>query len=565
MTQTTPPLPRRSRIRRFFSFIMFRFVPVLLILGTVWTGAQVIAAFSRQYNAYNDINARHDAYSGTATAIATANDTDVQSNSLFPADDSGLVMVQFSTNTPEGGSTSPEVVISPTSSDILNSTTATPTPIPSPAPPTSSNPTPVIIPTIIPPLAQPPVAQLDGTAVPTQVPLIPREHVLVNIMILGGDDEVTEDSTVRTDTMIIVSINTETHTVSMFSLPRDLWVYMPTNNPAMTRLNTVFGIGRVNGWADNGWDLLRQTIFYNFGINVHYYAKINFTGFETIIDTVGGVEVANDCAYEDYYPIAPIEQLDLSRPQEENYKLRTLPVGYYMMDGFDALWFARTRRSTTDFDRNHRQQAIIKAVFRKALQSGQIAQLPQLWGEFTQVVETNVPFETMLGLVPIAVSLNPDSVESFTLVRTYHTTPWQPPSGAFAGQAVQLPNYQPIHDLLVDFYTPPTENQINSTKPPIAVYNGTANPDWDKVAAGRLREDGYNAYAAGPADRTDYADSMLIDEAALDKDSLTGKIADILNIGGGNITTQANPARTADYRVIVGASYNSCDAEGMGA
>ena len=247
MTQTTPPLPRRSRIRRFFSFIMFRFVPLLLILGTVWTGAQVIAAFSRQYNAYNDITARHDAYSGTATAIATANDTDVQSNSLFPADDSGLVMVQFSTNTPEGGSTSPEVVITPTSSDILNSVTATPTPIPSPLPPTSSQATPVTIPTIIPPLAQPPVTELDGTAVPTQVPLIPREHVLVNIMILGGDDEVTDDSTVRTDTMIIVSINTETHTVSMFSLPRDLWVYMPTNNPAMTRLNTVFGIGRVNG------------------------------------------------------------------------------------------------------------------------------------------------------------------------------------------------------------------------------------------------------------------------------------------------------------------------------
>nr|MCU0514822.1 LCP family protein [Anaerolineae bacterium] len=296
----------------------------------------------------------------------------------------------------------------------------------------------------------------------------------------------------------------------------------------------------------------------------HYYARINFTGFEAIVDALGGIELAVDCQYEDYYPIAPLDQLDLTRPIEENYKLRTLPVGFYSFNGFDALWYARTRRATDDFDRNDRQQRVIRAVFRKALQTGQLAQLPELWTQFTGVVETNVPFELMLGILPIALNLNPEAIETFTLIRTYHTTPWQPPTGPFAGQSVQLPVYEPIRQLLTDFYTPPTGSQLNRALPPIAVYNGSPNPDWDKVAAGRLRDEGFNAYAAGAADNAAYTDTLLLDNAALDKDSLADDIADLLNITPAHITVQPDPNRQADYRVIVGANYNSCSAPGLG-
>ena len=69
----------------------------------------------------------------------------------------------------------------------------------------------------------------------------------------------------------------------MLSLPRDLLVYIPSGR--MGRLNTAYGIGENLSWdPGGGFGLLRQTLFYNFGINVHYHARVNFSGFEAVID-----------------------------------------------------------------------------------------------------------------------------------------------------------------------------------------------------------------------------------------------------------------------------------------
>lgn len=92
-------------------------------------------------------------------------------------------------------------------------------------------------------------------------------------MLLGVDSELTGVAVDRTDTMIIVSINRTTNTVSMLSLPRDLYVYIP--GWTMQRLNLAFTHGEQVGWTGEGFGLLRQTIFYNFGINVHYYVDKN--------------------------------------------------------------------------------------------------------------------------------------------------------------------------------------------------------------------------------------------------------------------------------------------------
>ncbi len=562
-TETQPSAPGRSGVRRFFSFFVFRLVPLALILGIVWSGYQVISAFAAQYNAHNAIVARQEAYIGTATAIAPAEDTGIQNNHAF--DTSDVVMIQFATNTPQGAA---PVVPTTSSSGFATSTPAvvqpaatlepalTATVVATQAPIIES--TTIPLPTFFAPNPVPEVAEIAGTAAPTQVPLIPRNYELVNILLLGTDDEVVDDGVLRTDTMIVVSINTQTRSVAMLSLPRDLFVYVPT--PTMTRLNTVYGIGESFGWDGGGFGLLRQTIFYNFGINVHYFARVNFTGFETIINTLGGVDIAVDCAYTDFYPN---EVIDPNLPIEQNYYLRTLEVGFYTMTGFDALWYARTRKDTTDFDRGRRQQQLLRAIFRKALSSGQLSQLPQLWGDFTQVVETNLPFETMLGLLPIALNLDPDKIETFAMIRTYHTTPWQPASGPLAGQAVQLPNFEPIQQLLTDFYTPPTESQLTVVGPSIAVFNGTIFADWDKVAAAFLREEGYNAYPAGTADNTAYGDSLLVDLVGDDKSSLAGSLSQLLNVQQPNISIAPDANRQFDYQVIVGATYNSCDAEGM--
>jgi LCP family protein required for cell wall assembly len=394
------------------------------------------------------------------------------------------------------------------------------------------------------------ISEAGGTAVPTIVPVVDRQgYDLINIILLGGDDEVTQDNFVRTDVMIIVSINRNTNTVAMLSLPRDLYVYMP--NGTMNRLNLAYAVGENVGWTDGGFGLLRQTILYNFGINVHYYALVNFSGFETIIDTIGGVDIPVDCAYQDWYPN---DVIDSNLPVEENYHLRTLDVGYYAMSGFDALWYVRTRKSSDDFDRGRRQQQVLRAIWRKTRDSGQLANFPSIWNDATRIVKTNLGFEDMLGLVPIALSLDVSRIESFTLTRWYHTTPWTTP----ASDNVQIPNYETIRPLLEDFYQPPTESQIEIAGASIAVYNGTPNESWDRVAAERLAWERFNAVAGGTADNTNYTDTILIDHTGTEKGNSREEIAKLLNVKPENIISEPDPNRTVDFEVILGSNYNSC-------
>lgn len=393
---------------------------------------------------------------------------------------------------------------------------------------------------------------INGTAVPTIVPLVPREYDLVNIILLGGDDELSEGGYYRTDTMIIVSINRDTHTVSMLSLPRDLFVYIPTTNGAMERLNVVYAFGESIGWTGGGFGLLRQTILYNFGINVHYYARVNFSGFKQIIDTLGGVDIAVDCAYQDYSLIGAEAPSDSVAADE--YGLRTLPVGYYTMDGESALWYARTRKISWDFDRGRRQQQLLRAIWQKSLDRISLANAADLWNQGMQMIETDMQLQDFLGLLPIALNLDVSRIRSYTMVRDFHVYPWQPPDGSY----VQLPNYENMRRLLEDFYRPPANNQLLVEGATIAVYNGTTHSDWDFVAADRLRWEGFRAVAMGAANNTDYQDTILIDYTGQQKGSSLYAIAAILNVKPENIRIEPDANRVADFGVFVGTNYNSC-------
>ncbi|MCC6801762.1 MAG: LCP family protein, partial [Anaerolineae bacterium] len=378
---------------------------------------------------------------------------------------------------------------------------------------------------------------------------------LLKVLLLGNDGEITEDNFLRTDTMIIVSINRTAGTVAMLSLPRDLYVYIP--GWTMQRLNLAYIHGEAGGWASGGFGLLRQTLLYNFGINVHYYAMVNLTGFKAIVDAVGGIDLAVNCAIEDLPLIDTEVPRGAYRANEEGYYV--LPVGYYSMTGAEALWYARSRHSSDDFDRGRRQQQVLRAVWRKARDSGLLGNVIPLWNEGSQYVQTDMTLEDILSLVPLALSLDPSRIEDFRLIRTYHTTPWQPPDGS----NVQVLNYEPLRQLLQDFYTPPTQNQLVAESATVSVRNGTANPDWDRVAADYLLRGGFVALPEGAADNVGYTDTILIDHTGRSKGSSLSDIAQALNVKPENVRAEPDPNRTYDFEVILGGSYNSCDSHSV--
>ena len=314
----------------------------------------------------------------------------------------------------------------------------------------------------------------------------------------------------------------------MLSLPRDLFVYIPHGN--MGRLNTAFGIGETLEWnPGRGFGLLRQTLFYNFGINVHYYARVNFSGFEAIIDRLGGIDIAVDCAYRDLYPA-------LNASGEIVYRWRTLDVGYYSFGGFDALWYARTRKYADDIDRGPPSTAIASRNLAQSAQQGLVRTLPGLWSELVEVVDTDLPFDLMLRLLPHVVGLDLGGIENFTFKKKYHFTNWDTPDGS----EVLLPVRDTVAALMQDFYTPPSRHQAALAGPSIAVYNASGMENWDIVASDRLRWSGYNARALGPlSDGERYESNALIDHVATEKGSLVPLILKALNMDEEQVTRNA--------------------------
>jgi polyisoprenyl-teichoic acid--peptidoglycan teichoic acid transferase len=500
------------------------------------------------------------------TAVPTNTTAPTETHTIMPSatEEPVLVAAQFSTNTPRPlvfATNTPDGsgMVFSTSTPIPTATaTFTATFTPTVTPTFTLTPTPTLTPTITPTLTETPrplptvlfAPSVEDGSFPTSVPLVPRNYNLTNILLLGGDDELTSDSSVRTDSMIVVSINRDTGTVSMMSLPRDLYVYIP--NGEMNRLNVAYTIGDVIGWTGGGFGLMRQTILYNFGINVHYYVRVNFSGFKELIDTLGGVDIAVDCAYQDYGLIGA----EVPEGAEEfgDEGLHTLDVGYYHMDGAQALWYARTRRNSSDFDRGRRQQQLLRAIWHRAKDVVSLTNAATLWNQGMDVIETDLAFDDFFSLLPTVLSLDVAQIESYTLIYTYHTTPWQ----TAAGDSVQLPNYETMRPLLEDFYMPPSDSRLSLSGATIAVYNGTSNEFWDYVAVERLAWDGFMAYAAGPAENVEYSDSVIIDYTGQQKGSNLYEIAATLNILPENIIIDPQADRVADYGVFLGANYDSC-------
>lgn len=547
-----------GRIRSTAAYLAYYLLPAILLIGILVLGVEIAQAFIVYENERTLITERADAYADTATAIAptiTLTPSATLEGEVM-ADSFSISGQLFITNTPRPTSHGGETITPTPIADISAEPTATP--MPQVTIDASVFGTPGPVPTILfpeNPVVDP--AAPHETAIPTSFPVIDRRGAnLVNILLMGQDNEITGESLARTDTMIVVSINRDTNSVAMLALPRDLFVYMP--QVGMQRLNVAFAIGDSLGWDGGAFFYMRQVILYNLGINVHYFAMVDLSGFAELVDTVGGVDIAVDCQILDDELIGAEVPAAAEQIGPDDF---LLPVGYYTFSGKEALWYARSRYNSDDFDRGRRQQQILRAAWRKVRDTGMltdVAALPGLVSEGLSVLNTDLQAQDILGLLPLALQVEPENIENFRFLRLHHTTPWTPQSGAYEGQNVQLPNPDQVFDLMTDFYTPPTDNQISTRLASIRVRNGTPNPLWDRVAAERLGWSNMAAFAAGDADQTDYPSTVIMDYTSSDKGSSLGVIVQELNIKPENIIVQPDPNREVDFEVIVGADYNAC-------
>lgn len=434
--------------------------------------------------------------------------------------------------------------------------TATYTPSPTPVPPKPPKP---VVEGYATPVETPP------TAIPTPVQPVTVPDGVINVMLLGSDRR--EDTGgYRTDTIVIVSINRKAGTVNMLSLPRDLYVYIP--GWTMNRINTAAGRGSSVGWPGGGPGLLKDTLLYNFGITVHYYARVEFDNFKDIVDILGGVEVPVDCALQGWVLKAPRkERSDFSSfddyvaytdPESGNWEPYTLSVGVHHLDGYMALWYARLRqgiepgKSYTDYDRARRQQQVLRAILNQSQSLGLVTRIPELWAQYSDLVETDMGLGNMLQLAPIAADMDNSKINSYIITPDLLTA-WVVPTD---GSQVSLPSPGVIEQFVAMAMQPPAENYLVANTVKVEVRNGTPTERIDEVAADRfIREGGMLVVPTGFADNKSYPQTVIYDFTGRRKTSQLVILQHILHVADKQVVVQPDPNRAFDYVVILGADY----------
>ena len=189
-----------------------------------------------------------------------------------------------------------------------------------------------------------------------------------NILLLGVDGDDSSGS-LRSDSMILVSLDTIHGKIKLSSFMRDSWVQIPGHRFA--KLNAAYSLG--------GAQLVADTIEYNFKVNINDFVLVDFTMFTDIIDALGGVDVE----------VTPAEAKFINRTTRH-----TIESGEQVhLDGAKALVYCRIRKLDSDYMRTYRQRKVIKALLEKV----NVANAPKLFAAFFSVIpkiQTNMnPFE----------------------------------------------------------------------------------------------------------------------------------------------------------------------------
>lgn len=211
-----------------------------------------------------------------------------------------------------------------------------------------------------------------------------------NILLIGTDAR-SSDEDGRSDSMIVLSINTKKNRIVMTSILRDSYVEIPGHGS--NRINAAYSYGQE--------DLLIQTIEQNFKIPIDAYAKVDFFSFIDIVDAVGGVEIDVSEEEKEWVNAYLNETNELLGKEFGDGYLTS--AGVQTLSGKQALSYARIRYIGTDFQRTERQREIITAVIDKAKKSGPTA-ITKIMDSVMPNVKTNMKHSELTMLVMKAVT-----------------------------------------------------------------------------------------------------------------------------------------------------------------
>lgn len=263
-----------------------------------------------------------------------------------------------------------------------------------------------------------------GTPVPTSTIPAWNGTDRLNILLIGSDQR-PKEGTFNTDTLIVVSIDPVSKQVAMFSLPRDTVDVPIPPGPARSVFGSVYR-GKINslwmnarGRADafpgndrtRGFNALKSVLGELYGLDIQYYIEVNFEGFKDIVDTLGGVTVnVQNPVLDDRYP-------------GDRGTIRVyIPAGVQHMDGSRALIYARSRHTSSDFDRAQRQQRIILSIRDQADPAAILAHLQELLTDLKKSFKTDIPQGKLPQLIGLSSQIDSTKIRSFVFTPPRYAT-----------------------------------------------------------------------------------------------------------------------------------------------
>ena len=363
----------------------------------------------------------------------------------------------------------------------------------------------------------------------------------INILLLGMGGEGHAGSYL-TDTIMVVSIDPNHKKVAMLSIPRDFYLYIPKHG--YNRINTMYWDGEKSGVKGGGLAMSKDVVSDLLDINIHYAVAVDFDGFKDIVNTLGGVTVDVEKDLVDYqYPT-----------EKGGYQTVKIKKGVKKMDGELALKYARSRKSTSDFDRAARQQKVMVAIKEKALKMETIinpAKVSGLIDALGKHLKTDIQLWEIQRMIDIFKDIDTSNIvnkvinEEEGLVKTKMIN----------GMSVVVPlsgDYSEIrkfaHELFVDTF-------ITDENASIIVLNGTKNANSAKNLSSLLTSYNYSIVKIDNADTKDYKTTVIYDNTKGEKPYTLEFLKKRLTKLNLKLEIKEGGEYDADIVIIIGSDY----------
>lgn len=229
---------------------------------------------------------------------------------------------------------------------------------------------------------------------------IPEEKDAVNIMLIGQDKRGGQDRQ-RSDTMILAVINKEKNCLQLISFMRDLYVPIPGHSD--NRMNAAYQLG--------GMELLDEVMEEDFGIHIDGNVEVDFEGFQTLIDLMGGIDLELTQEEADYI-CGRNQNVLYPQPLREDWDLTE---GINTLNGEQALIHARNRSvGNNDYRRTERQREVLTAALDKAMESD-IGTMLKLAEKGFSMLTTDMSYGDILGCAMGVLAMEEPAVESYRI------------------------------------------------------------------------------------------------------------------------------------------------------